>query len=84
MFLSRLSAHPHTDIAHMAEVEEPINQDKVLLDRARKFSEFLTASDSNITYNYRVDILEMLSREQTRLIVNIDDVRSYDREYADG
>ena len=36
------------------------------------------------TYNYREGIKRMLDNEQVRLIVNLDDLRDYDRVYADG
>lgn len=35
-------------------------------------------------YNYRESIRQMLDLEQNRLIVNLDDLRDYDRSYADG
>ncbi|KAI6024576.1 hypothetical protein EDC04DRAFT_2573919, partial [Pisolithus marmoratus] len=35
-------------------------------------------------YNHRDDIGRMLRADQTCLIVNIDDIRDYNREYADG
>lgn len=36
------------------------------------------------SYNYREAIKRMLEIEQVRLIVNLDDLRDYDRVYADG
>jgi DNA replication licensing factor MCM3 len=36
------------------------------------------------TYNYRETIKRMLDNEQVRLIVNLDDLRDYNREYANG
>ncbi|KAG2756527.1 MCM-domain-containing protein [Suillus brevipes Sb2] len=66
----------------MSMLDEPIPQDDLMRDRTRKFEEFLT-SDSTI-YNYRDDIARMLRTDQTRLIVNIDDLRDYNREFADG
>ncbi len=51
-------------------------------DRSRIFEEFLD-SESDI-YNYKDDIYRMLRMDQTRLIVNIDDLRDYRREFADG
>ncbi len=35
-------------------------------------------------YDYREAIKRMLDNEQVRLIVNLDDLRDYDRVYADG
>ncbi|KAJ3718462.1 ATP dependent DNA helicase [Lentinula raphanica] len=52
-------------------------------DKARIFEEFLLAPEDNV-YNYQKDIAMMIRMEQTRLIVNIDDLRDYNREYADG
>lgn len=66
----------------MSLLDEPISQDDQMRDRSRVFEEFLT-SDSPI-YNYKDDIHRMLRTDQTRLIVNIDDLRDYKREFADG
>ncbi|KIK71425.1 hypothetical protein GYMLUDRAFT_235744 [Collybiopsis luxurians FD-317 M1] len=52
-------------------------------DKARVFEEFLLAPEDNV-YNYQQDIATMIRKDQTRLIVNIDDLRDYNREYADG
>ncbi|EEB99689.1 hypothetical protein MPER_00585, partial [Moniliophthora perniciosa FA553] len=52
------------------------------LNRTRRFEEFLN-SESEL-YNYKDDIARMLRMDQNRLIVNIDDLRDYDRELADG
>ncbi|KAJ3784282.1 MCM2/3/5 family-domain-containing protein [Lentinula aff. detonsa] len=52
-------------------------------DKARVFEEFLLAPEDNV-YNYQKDIATMIRKNQTRLIVNIDDLRDYNREYADG
>ncbi|KAG6331169.1 hypothetical protein ID866_7918 [Astraeus odoratus] len=66
----------------MSMLDEPIPQDDLMRDRTRIFEEFLS-SESPI-YNYRDDIARILRTEQTRLIVNIDDLRDYNREFADG
>ncbi|KAG2368780.1 ATP dependent DNA helicase [Suillus spraguei] len=66
----------------MSMLDDPVPQDDLMRDRTRIFEEFLI-SDSPI-YNYRDDIARMLRTDQTRLIVNIDDLRDYNREYADG
>lgn len=66
----------------MSMLDEPVPQDDLMRDRTRVFEEFLI-SDSPI-YNYRDEIARLLRTEQTRLIVNIDDLRDYNREYADG
>lgn len=52
-------------------------------DKARVFEEFLLAPEGNV-YNYQQDIASMIRKDQTRLVVNIDDLRDYNREYADG
>ncbi|KAI0067929.1 ATP dependent DNA helicase [Artomyces pyxidatus] len=66
----------------MSLLDEPVPQDDLMRDRTRIFEEFLT-SESPL-YNYRDDILRMLRLDQTRLIVNIDDLRDYRRDFADG
>ncbi|KAH7927392.1 MCM-domain-containing protein [Leucogyrophana mollusca] len=66
----------------MSMLDEPIPQDDLMRDRCRIFEEFLI-SESPI-YNYRDDIGRMLRTDQTRLIINIDDLRDYNREFADG
>lgn len=63
-------------------LDEPIPQDDLMRDRTRIFEEFLTFESP--IYNYRDDIGRMLRADRTRLIVNIDDLRDYNREYADG
>lgn len=57
-------------------------QDDQLDQRTLDFKEFLTSSST--IYNYKEDILKMLRNDQTRLVVNIDDLRDYNREFADG
>ncbi|GLB36486.1 putative MCM family protein [Lyophyllum shimeji] len=66
----------------MSFLDESVPQDDLMRDRSRVFEEFLE-SDSLI-YNYKDDIHRMLRNDQTRLIVNIDDLRDYNREFADG
>ncbi|KAH9065917.1 MCM2/3/5 family-domain-containing protein [Lactarius vividus] len=66
----------------MSLLDEPVPQDDLHRERVRIFEDFLTA-DSPI-YNYKDDILRMLRFDQTRLPVNIDDLRGYRRDYADG
>lgn len=72
------------------DISEPFNMDDLplladdlLRDRARQFSEFLE-DETQANYNYREAVKRMLDNEQVRLIVNLDDVRDYDRVYADG
>ena len=57
-------------------------QDDLMKDRARIFEEFLQ-SESEL-YDYKDSVSNMLRWKQTRLIVNIDDLRDYRREFADG
>ncbi|KAI0047817.1 MCM-domain-containing protein [Auriscalpium vulgare] len=66
----------------MSLLDEPVPQDDLMRDRTRIFEEFLT-SESPL-YNYKDDILRMLRLDQSRLIVNLDDLRDYRRDFADG
>lgn len=66
----------------MASFDDQQPEDALMRDRARIFEEFLTAE--NDLYNYKDDIHRMLREDETRLIVNIDDLRDYNRESADG
>ena len=66
----------------MSLLDDPIAQDDLMQDRARVFEEFLDA-ETNL-YNYRDDIARMLRNDERRLIVNIDDLRDYKRDFADG
>ncbi|KAG6837868.1 MCM DNA helicase complex subunit [Arthromyces matolae] len=66
----------------MSFLDDSVPQDDQMRDRSRIFEEFLE-SDSPI-YNYKDDIHRMLRNDHTRLIVNIDDLRDYNREFADG
>lgn len=66
----------------MASFDDQVPNDALMRDRARIFEEFLTAE--NDLYNYKDDIHRMLREDETRLIVNIDDLRDYNRESADG
>jgi DNA replication licensing factor MCM3 len=59
-------------------LDDPTPPDEVLNDRARPYSEFL----EDATYNYQEEIIRMLNLEQTRLIVNLDDLRNYRKELA--
>ncbi|GJJ09581.1 hypothetical protein Clacol_003804 [Clathrus columnatus] len=56
---------------------DPHLPDELLRTRTRIFSEFLESS-------YREDIARLIRTDTTRLIVNIDDLRDYQREFADG
>ncbi|KAF8591985.1 putative MCM3-subunit of pre-replication complex [Ramaria rubella] len=56
---------------------DPVLHDEQLQTRTRVFSEFLESI-------YKDDIARLLRLDETRLIVNVDDLRGYNREYADG
>ena len=60
-----------------------ILNDELLKNRSRIFSEFLTTSNTP-HYNYSDNVQRMLRLDQTRLVVNLDDLRSYNREFATG
>lgn len=66
----------------MSLLDEPIPADDQMRDRTRVFEEFLD-SDTEL-YSYKDDIARMLRLDQRRLIVNIDDLRDYRRDFADG
>ncbi|KIY65896.1 MCM-domain-containing protein [Cylindrobasidium torrendii FP15055 ss-10] len=58
-------------------------QDDLHLEKKRVFEEFLDNKASEV-YNYGDDIARLLRLGQTRLLVNLDDLRDYKRDYADG
>ncbi|KAE8250050.1 hypothetical protein A4X06_0g2944 [Tilletia controversa] len=60
----------------------PLLADDLLKDRARIFAEFLD-NESGPT-NYRDAVRRMLQLDGRRLIINIDELRSYHREFATG
>jgi DNA replication licensing factor MCM3 len=64
----------------------PEDEQKKITDRTIVFDDFLTADfdDGNENFKYREEILKMLRAGQTRLIVNIDDLRDYNRDFANG
>ncbi|KAK7205774.1 MCM2/3/5 family-domain-containing protein [Myxozyma melibiosi] len=57
-------------------------QDAVLEDRTRKFQEFL--EDRTHATDYRDLIRLMLVRDERRLVVDLDEVRDFDREFWQG
>ncbi|KAJ9478253.1 DNA replication licensing factor MCM3 [Pseudozyma hubeiensis] len=59
-------------------LDVPIFQDDLLRDRQRVFSEFLSKDE------YQDAVRRMLRMDARRLIINIDDLRSYNREFATG
>ncbi|KAJ7139718.1 ATP dependent DNA helicase [Mycena epipterygia] len=64
----------------------PDVEEQQLTDRAHVFEDFLTLDfdPPNQNIKYRQEILKLLRSDQTRLIVNIDDLRDYNREFANG
>jgi DNA replication licensing factor MCM3 len=66
----------------MSLLDAPQAQDDQMRDRTRIFEEFLE-SESPV-YDYRNDIVRMLREDRNRLIVNIDDLRDYRRDFCDG
>jgi len=66
----------------MSLLDNSVPEDEQMRNRARVFEQFLQ-SDSPI-YNYKDEIHRMLRTDQTRLLVNIDDLRDFNRESADG
>ena len=69
-------------LAAMSLLDESVPQDDQIKDRSRLFERFLE-SESTI-YDYKDEIHRMLRTDQTRLLVNIDDLRDFDRESANG
>jgi DNA replication licensing factor MCM3 len=58
-------------------------RDEAVRDRVRAATEFLDPTDPRAR-SYRGDIVTMLNRHQRRLTVSLDDLRSHNRELADG
>lgn len=65
----------------MSLLDEPVAETDQLKQRSRVFEEFLDSE--NDVYNYKADIAQMLKLDQRRLIVNIDDLRDYRRDFVD-
>ncbi|RPD58347.1 ATP dependent DNA helicase [Lentinus tigrinus ALCF2SS1-6] len=66
----------------MSLLDDPITQDDLMQDRSHVFEEFLDASTP--AFSYGEDIKTMLNKDERRLIINIDDLRDYKRDFADG
>ena len=58
-------------------------QDEAVRDRIRLAEEFLDPSGPRAR-SYRADIILMLNRGYQRLTVSLDEIRSHNRELADG
>ncbi|POV96671.1 hypothetical protein PSHT_15015 [Puccinia striiformis] len=59
----------------------PADPTSDLKDIARIFTEFL--DDETRKPNYRILVRKMVEKNERRLIVNLDDLRDYNREYCD-
>ncbi len=57
-------------------------RDEAVRDRIRLAEEFLDPSDPRAR-SYRADIILMLNRGLRRLTVNLDEIRSHNKEIAD-
>ncbi|QRW00633.1 DNA replication licensing factor MCM2/3/5 family pretein [Ceratobasidium sp. AG-Ba] len=68
----------------MAEIPEPNLIDDAMRDRSRELQEFLEDTSRPEATDYIAEIDNMLRLEETRLIVNIDDLRDYSPEHAIG
>ena len=68
----------------MADIPEPNLLDDLMRDRSRVLQEFLEDNTRPDATDYIAEIDTMLRLEETRLIVNIDDLRDYNPEYAIG
>ncbi|KAI9843434.1 MAG: MCM DNA helicase complex subunit [Thelocarpon superellum] len=64
-------------------MEAPQLRDEAVRDRIRAAEEFLEPNDSNAR-SYRAEIILMLNRGLRRLTVSLDEIRSHNRELADG
>lgn len=68
----------------MAEIPEPTLLDDLMRDRSRVLQEFLEDNTRPDSTDYIAEIDTMLRLEETRIVVNIDDLRDYNPEYAIG
>ncbi|KAI9714250.1 MAG: MCM DNA helicase complex subunit [Chrysothrix sp. TS-e1954] len=64
-------------------MDVPRLRDEAVLDRIRAAEEFLDPTDVRAR-TYRGDVILMLNRGLRRLHVSLDEIRSHDRELADG
>ncbi|GAA6007918.1 hypothetical protein JCM10207_004924 [Rhodosporidiobolus poonsookiae] len=67
----------------------PVLQDEQLSSRTRRFVEFLDLDPGSqqarrMSMAYKTGVRKMVEAEERRLIVNLDDLRDYDREFCDG
>ncbi|GAA5970861.1 hypothetical protein JCM11641_004484 [Rhodosporidiobolus odoratus] len=67
----------------------PVLQDDQLVSRTRRFTEFLDLDPGSqqarrMSAAYKTGVRKMVDASERRLIVNLDDLRDYDREFCDG
>ncbi|GAA5885550.1 hypothetical protein JCM6882_007464 [Rhodosporidiobolus microsporus] len=67
----------------------PALQDDQLASRTRRFTEFLDLDPGSqqarrMSAAYKTGVRKMLDASERRLVVNLDDLRDYDREFCDG
>ncbi|KAL5635475.1 hypothetical protein ACGC1H_004312 [Rhizoctonia solani] len=70
--------------SNMADLPEPNLPDDITRDRARILQEFLEDTSRPDSTDYIAEIDNMLRLDETRLVVNIDDLRDYNAEHAVG
>ena len=83
--LASLAPPPGTNLplyAAMSALSDASPRPDALMEkRSRIFEDFLTSD--NTFHNYKADILRMLRLDRSRLIVNIDDLRDWNRDVVD-
>ncbi|GAA5943425.1 MCM DNA helicase complex subunit MCM3, partial [Sporobolomyces koalae] len=67
----------------------PALQDDAVQARTRRFTEFLdldagSPAARRMSMNYRVAVQKMVQARERRLIINLDDLRDFDREFCNG
>ncbi|GAA5855786.1 hypothetical protein JCM3766R1_001998, partial [Sporobolomyces carnicolor] len=67
----------------------PALQDDAMQARTRRFTEFLdldagSAAARRMSTNYKNAVQKMVQARERRLIINLDDLRDFDREFCDG
>lgn len=60
---------------------DSVTSDDFVEERKKLYIDFIA---SYAEYNYKDEILRLLRADEARLIINIDDLRDYNRELADG
>lgn len=85
---SFLQSKPHEPPGFYLEIvswamEDGYIRDQLTADRVRQFAEFLDPHD-HTQKSYADAIKLMINRQERRLIVSLDDIRTYTRELADG